>query len=156
MIHVHLVVDGPRDAATLPKMVSKILQTEFKTTAKHWADIRLHGRSGYVRKVRFATRQARDLSADGLVAVVHSDKDPKRIGELRKGRDEERIATPPFPTALGQAVPQGEAWLLDDPKAIREALNLVPHPRLFFGSSCFGVPRNSLDLQGSNLKIWRG
>jgi hypothetical protein len=37
-----------------------------------------------------------------------------------------------------------------------EAQGLVPHPRLFFGSSCFGVPRNSLDLQGSNLKIWRG
>jgi hypothetical protein len=39
-----------------------------------------------------------------------------------------------FPTALGEAVPHGEAWLLDDPAAIRAALDLgdevdIPHVR---------------------------
>ena len=35
-----------------------------------------------------------------------------------------RQSTPPFPTALGEAVPNGDAWLLDDPLAICDALQL--------------------------------
>jgi hypothetical protein len=37
------------------------------------------------------------------------------------------MAHPPFPTALGEAILHGEAWLLDDPHAIRQVLELEVH-----------------------------
>ena len=46
--------------------------------------------------------------------------------ELREARERDRMERPPFPTAFGEADPHGEAWLLDDPTAIRDALELDP------------------------------
>jgi hypothetical protein len=66
---------------------------------------------------------------------VDTDKDPRRrkLGELKKARKEDRASSPPFPLALGEANPHGEAWLLDDRSAVAEVLAMkaddVPNVR---------------------------
>ena len=90
-----------------------------------WVRLQKKG-SGYARKLRYATRQAKDGAADGLVATVDSDSlgRSRRLQELKNGRDQDRQTAPPFPTAVGEAIPHLEAWLIDDPVATREALQL--------------------------------
>lgn len=125
MTHLFFVGDGERDAATAPAIVRRLLNATFRSTCQRWA--RLHGAGrGYGRKLLYALRQARDRKADGLVATVDADKEKKgrRLRTLRNARESDRSRFPTFPTALGEAVPHGEAWLLDDPVAVREAMNL--------------------------------
>jgi len=43
---------------------------------------------------------------------------------MQEARAEDREIHPSLPTALGEAVPHGEAWLLDDPVAVRRTLRL--------------------------------
>ena len=118
------VGDGVRNAATVPPIVKRILNTEFSSLTRNWAH--LHGAGkGYQKKVRFAVLQALDAGAKGLIAVVDRDRAQRdRLKRLREARDDDRMQKPPFPTAFGEANPHGEAWLLDDPQAIREALRL--------------------------------
>jgi hypothetical protein len=125
MIPIFFVGDGRRDAATIPPIVSRILNADLRPMTRAWARLN-RGGGGYPKKVQFAARQARDAGAAGLIAVVDRDRDPKRekLRRLQAGRDTDRMKAPPFPTALGEADPHGEAWLLDDPQAIREALGL--------------------------------
>lgn len=127
MIRVYFIGDGERDAATVPHLVINILQIEIDPTTTHWP--RLHsGGAGYPKKLRFAMKQAIDAGADGLVAVVDRDKAEKRsrLGELQSGRQAWRAnpTMPPLPAALGEASPHGDVWLLADPVAIRQALDL--------------------------------
>jgi len=95
---------------------------------REWRLLRLNDKKikGFLGKVLFALQQAQDLKASALVAVVDRDKDQKghRLQNLRAGRDEHRSKYTPIPTALGEANPHGEAWLLDDEAAVREALRL--------------------------------
>ncbi len=119
------VGDGDRDRVAVPPLVEGILGCGVEADFEPWA--RLHqGGKGLVRRLGFAVRQARSRRHDALVAVVDADRSPprKKLKELRERRDEERQNHPPFPTALGEAVPHLEAWLLDDPVAVREALAL--------------------------------
>ena len=127
MIHLYFVGDGPRDGATLPRLVERILGAEVDGPFKEWRHVRLHGKSGYAGKMKFVIRAARDADANGLVAAVDADKDPqrRRLRDLIAGRDADRSSAPPFPAALGEAVPHADAWLLDDPAAIRQALQLA-------------------------------
>lgn len=124
MIRVHFVGDGPRDAATVPRLVETILNARINDSFKPWA--RLHTKSGYDRKLRYAIRQARVEDADALVATIDQDRDhsDQRLKKLRRGRKLDRQDAPPFPTAIGRAIPHAEAWLLDDPVAVREAPKL--------------------------------
>jgi len=133
MICLFFVGDGARDEATVPPLVRTILQIDFSTLFQPWA--RLHaaerrGRPGrrlrgYGRKLLYAIRAARVAQADGLVATVDRDKAPGgRLGRLREARAADRQQAPSLPTALGEAKPHAEAWLLDDPVAVREALEL--------------------------------
>ena len=125
MIRLLLVGDGERDAATVPHLVTTILGAKIAPETRMW--VRLHGAGkGYKKKLLFALRQARDLRADGLVATVDSDKEKKgrRLRTLRAGRASDREKHPPLPTALGEAVPHGEAWILDDAAAVRAALTV--------------------------------
>ena len=133
MISLFFVGDGARDEATVPHLVRTILQTDFSTLFQPWA--RLHaaerrGRPGrrlrgYGRKLLYAIRAARVAQADGLVATVDRDKAPAgRLRRLREARAADRQQAPSLPTALGEAKPHAEAWLLDDPVAVREALEL--------------------------------
>jgi hypothetical protein len=128
MIRIHFVGDGPRDAATIPELVKTILGAEIQLTGHkvtNWFHLR---DKGYEKKVLFALLQAQDLNASALVAVVDRDKDPKggRLQKLRQGRDQHGNKHRPIPAALGEANPHGEAWLLDDEAAVREALKLDP------------------------------
>lgn len=122
-MRLHFVVDGDRDGVTIPRLVEHILGREFQETTRSWA--RLHGVSGYRRKLQYALRQALDSEADGIAAIVDEDRTGKeRLKKLQKARNDERADKPPFPTALGVAIPFGEAWLLDDAEAVKAALQL--------------------------------
>ena len=118
-----LVGDGERDGATVPPLIEKVLGQEPEVELKPWS--RLHGAKGYAKKVLFAALQARDENADGLVAVVDRDREPKRkrLQQMVEGRDKAN-AKLAMPIALGEADPHGEAWLVDDAQAVREALDL--------------------------------
>lgn len=126
MIRLLFVGDGKRDAATVPPLVETILDTEIDPETRIWARLHASGRKGYDRKLVYALLQARDLGVPGVVATVDSDKEPKgkRLRSLQKGRISDREKRPPLPTALGEAVPHGEAWLFDDPAAVRTTLRL--------------------------------
>jgi len=125
---VLVVGDGPRDQTALPILVCRILDTETETRYDDWHRVRVYRQKGtiYARKVKYLTRRAR---ADGFVAlaiVVDMDKASPRdkLRALRHGREEDRQNNPPLPTALGEANPHFDVWLLDDAVAVREALQL--------------------------------
>ena len=125
MIHLLFVGDGERDAVTVPRFVEGILDDSVTEETRRWA--RLHGRgSGYGRKLEFAVRAARANKLEGLVATVDTDREKKgvHLRKMQEVREAERIQFPNLPMALGEAVPHGEAWLLDDPVAVRQALKL--------------------------------
>ncbi len=128
-MHLLFVGDGERDAATVPLLVEHIISASFESTCKRWTELRVHGKrkqKGYKRKTQYALALARASSADGLVATLDTDKEKKgqRLRQMRKARDADREKHPPMPTALGEATPHGEAWLLDDPAAVRTAMKL--------------------------------
>ncbi len=127
MIRLLFVGDGPRDAASVPRLVQTILATPFDGITREWA--RLHGEAGrgLPRKLRFAILLGRDKSAAGLVGTIDADKDPRRqrLRTLQDARQEERVRGTTMGIALGEASPHGEAWLLDDAVAVREALQLA-------------------------------
>ncbi len=127
-MHLLFVADGPRDEVTIPRLVERILNTSIESSFQPWKGVRLNQGSGYRRKLRFALAQARDQELDGVVATVDSDRvtPKKRLKELCLGRDEDRKnpSASPMPTAVGEAVPHLEAWLLDDPVSVRNALGL--------------------------------
>lgn len=120
------VADGPRDHATIPEIVRRILNSGVEVAFREWKQIPLTRGGGYKRRLQFVLLQARDQELDGVVATVDSDRDkPKhRLSTLRAAREQDRqsLRVSPIPVALGEAVPHLEAWLLDDPKAIRTVL----------------------------------
>lgn len=125
MIKIFFVGDGLRDMVILPPLVGNILSVEFEANGKHWAHLHGAGR-GYAKKLKFAVLQAKDDSAQALIATVDRDKAKakERLGELKKARAQLRASDLPYPTALGEARPHAEAWLLDDPVAVCRCLNV--------------------------------
>ncbi|UCE61500.1 MAG: hypothetical protein JSU63_07075 [Phycisphaerales bacterium] len=123
MMHLLFVGDGPRDAATVPILVKRILNATIEPVSCSWHSVRV---KGYKRKVLYMIRRVRDQGADGLVATLDADKERKgrRLREMCKGRDADREKYAPVRTALGEAAPHGEAWLLQDPVAVREGMEL--------------------------------
>src|SRR5258708_2144006 len=126
MIRLFFVGDGQRDAVTVPRLVEGILGVTINAETDNWQDLRLAG-GGYPRKFLYAMRRAKARGLAGIVATVDTDRarNKLRLRELRKAREEERSRLPAFPAAIGQADPHGEAWLLDDPVAVRAALDLA-------------------------------
>lgn len=125
-IRLLFVGDGPRDEAAVPELVRTLLGTQISAEFEPWARLNVRGK-GYERRLRYATRQARDRRVSGLVATVDRDLASRRqrLKELVDGRDAERqTPTPLVPTALGEANPHLEAWLLDDQVAVRRTLRL--------------------------------
>jgi hypothetical protein len=114
MIRIHFVADGPRDGVTVPHLVENILGVQIEPKTHNWRDIRLQSGKGYQRRLRFSILRAIDDDASGLVAVVDRDKSAPRVKlrELQAERESYRIERATFPTALGEAAPHGEAWLL--------------------------------------------
>ena len=143
------VGDGARDAATVPRLVERFLGVPVHEETRPWA--RLHRGRGYRAKLRFALKQAQVSQSDGLVATVDADKDrqDRRLRELKAAGDEHRSASPAFPTTLGRAIPHGEAWLLDDPSAVKNVLGLLSSteiPTVTTRGDCKSI------LEG----LWRG
>lgn len=125
MMRILFVGDGKRDAVMVPRLVERILGATVHETTKPWA--RLHGAGkGYSRKLTFAFRQTQSGKMQGLVATVDQDRETsgRRLKALEKAREDEREKGSTLPVALGEAVPHGEAWLLDDAVAVREGLVL--------------------------------
>lgn len=118
--------DGERDSVTIPHLVESLLSIKLDNpVTQTWRDARLHAK-GFQSKLRFAVRQAIDARMDGVVATVDRDKagNRERLKELRAGRQDDRNAAVHLPTAIGEADPHGEAWLLDDDFAVRKAFGL--------------------------------
>ena len=134
MIRLHIIGDGDRDGATVPWLVSNLLGVDIEGTFFPWNSppeskgrkLRMNTRGGYAKKIAFAIERARHDRAAGLVAVVDRDVEPTgdRLNSLRSGRESDRRGRAPIPTAIGEAVPHGEAWLLDDRVAVRDSLYL--------------------------------
>src|ERR1044071_1532259 len=125
---VLFVGEGASDEAVVPVLVDGILPGfRFGPDQERWA--RLHvGRGGMAGKVKYAVRQAMARGACALVATVDSDNErgKQRLKEMRHGRTQDRNQGIHFPTALGCAIPEIEAWLLDDSVATRRGLRLSP------------------------------
>jgi hypothetical protein len=128
MIRLLFVGDGERDAATNPHLVEVITGADVDPTTVPWPRLARAG-SGLDRKLLFALLMARDQDLQGLVATVDQDKSPgrDRLRSLERARVRDRETSPPLPTALGCADPHAEAWLLDDPVAVRTVLGLDPN-----------------------------
>lgn len=120
------VGDGEREAQTIPFLVEGILDSPVEAETRQWARLHSIAGRGYDRKMLFSLRQARNLSVCGLVATVDRDRDKphRRLDQLKKGLEADRESHTSIPTALGEAVPHGEAWLLDDSVAVRDVLGL--------------------------------
>ncbi len=130
MIRLLFVGDGPRDEAMTPVLVRRLLRDKARSHDdgfRAWARINAVGK-GYDRKLMFALRQARDGDYHGVVATIDRDasRGRERFKSLVAGRARDREMQPPLPTALGCADPHAEAWLLDDPVAVRDVLGLPP------------------------------
>lgn len=124
-----VVGDGPRDQSALPNLVCRILEANVDTEYNDWHDIRyLKGKGSiYARKLKYLTRRARADDFVALAIVVDTDKSQRKdkLRELREGREDDRQQNPPFPTAVGEANPHFDVWLLDDAVAVRDALGLA-------------------------------
>jgi hypothetical protein len=133
MPRIRVIGDGPHDQRVLPALLRRVLDRDFEAdVAEPW---RLHRKphgigkaalDGYGAKLYGALRWVAD-SCQGAAAVVDADDDRShsRLRQMARARDALRIEAPNFRVALGEAIPHGEAWLLDDEVAVRKALGLA-------------------------------
>ncbi len=124
--------DGLRDEAAVPRLVARILASDFEILFESWkSGIRLQsggkGLGGYGRKLLYLIRVARDRGVAGVVATADCDRDTPRekLRDLIAARSRDRDLGHATPVALGEANPHLEAWLLDDPVAVRTVLGLA-------------------------------
>ncbi|MBT3218228.1 MAG: hypothetical protein HN348_04000 [Proteobacteria bacterium] len=127
MTKVLLIVDGERDVWMLPAIVATHLGRPIKPKVLTWKspELRIRG-TGFGRKLKLAIRIAEDEENNGLIAFVDHDrsKRPRRV-ELNKARQESRDqGYGKGPIAIGEAIPHGEAWLLDAHTAVQTVLGL--------------------------------
>jgi hypothetical protein len=120
------VADGPRDAAMMPALLSNMAGKTVEVDFKPWKDIRV---GGYPRKVKWALRVALADSFHAVVLWADADAEgPERLRTLRDAVRADPTSTV-VPTVVGVPDPHAEAWLLDDPVAVRAVLQLQPeHP----------------------------
>lgn len=122
-MNIAFLGEGPRDRAVIPKIVEKLLGRGITPSFQDWP--RLNQGGGFQKKLLFALLVAQRKERDALVATLDADKTKKdRLAAMIEGRTLHREKHPPLPTALGCAEPHCEAWLLDDPVAVRSALGL--------------------------------
>lgn len=126
-MNLFIVADGPRDEATLPELVNRILPQDVHAEFSPWPRLHKVGTEpDYTRKLRYAIMQARKRLLHGVVAVVDRDSDRahERRRALRNARQEARHMGENLPCAIGVAVPHVDVWLLDDATAVCAALRL--------------------------------
>ena len=137
MAKLKIIGDGLRDKATLPPIVRSLLGCEFEAHGSPWqagmghlhkSQTMRRGKSlkGYGRKLYLELRSARANGLDGLVAVVDQDRDRSgsKLKSMADAREIDREERASLATALGEAIPHNEAWLLDDLVAVRIGLAL--------------------------------
>jgi hypothetical protein len=125
MIPIYVVGDGLRDEAMVPVLVERVVRLRVQARFRPWSSLRLAG-GGYDRKLKFAVREAVEEKIPMLVATVDTDKDNsgEKLRRLRQARSDDPQCGSLVQVALGEATPHGEAWLLDDEVAVRQALGL--------------------------------
>ena len=134
MPRIRVIGDGPHEQRVLPILLRRILAREVECeTRDAWQHIHqksitigTHRLAGYAYRLYAAIRLAESKGLHGVAAVVDADKDGPhaRFKQLTLARDAIRHESVLMPVAVGEAIPHGEAWLLDDPAAVREALGL--------------------------------
>ena len=148
-MRILVVGDGPRDQHALPNLVRAILKSDVEARYDDWHRVTyLRGKGSiYARKVKYLARRARVDGFSALAIVTDTDKSLARdkLRQLRAGRDEDRQTNPPFPTALGEANPHFDVWLLDDAVAVRNGLRL-PSETPIPNSAKSSDPKNDLNL----------
>lgn len=147
MMRLLFVGDGPRDCATVPHLVANILGEPVHPEFKAWKKIELIRGGGYQRKMLFAIAEARTLGLDGIIATVDCDKSNRRekLSSLRRAREQDRCKPlARINTAVGEAIPHLEAWLIDDVKAVRTVLGVDEFTELATESK--NDPKGSLNL----------
>ena len=140
MADVVIVGEGPNDDAVLRVFIQANTRRDSKFTFSKWKDIRLNRGHGFKRKLVFAIKTAIADDARAIVAVVDADKNAaNRKQQLSEGRETHRrdVAIANFPIAIGVAIPEIEAWLLDDIEALKLALGLAHNQKV---SSPTAVP----------------
>jgi hypothetical protein len=127
-VKVLFISDGPRDVAALPAIVCGVLRApaaaiEPSDHSRPWSKVKGHGK-GYCRRMQAMIALARANRIPARVCTVDCDNAArrKRLGDLHLARDNDRNRNSPLPAALGEARPHLEAWLIDDPDALRQAL----------------------------------
>jgi hypothetical protein len=147
-MHLYYLADGPREESTVPAIVGHVCPDAITSLFTSWSDITLAKSSGYQRKLDFAIRTVLTEGWDGVVATVDCDKDKrgKKLAVLNSARSAHRddTAVPQIRIALGEAVPHFEAWLIDDPKAVRAGLGLDPSTEVPNVRDC-AYPKTTID-----------
>jgi hypothetical protein len=146
MISIYLIGDGPRDQSTVPPLLETITGDSVQVRFTTWKELPLQHGSGYLRRLMLALAQARDFGDDAVVAVIDQDMQPQSQGlrAMREARSKDRQFFAPLPTAVGEAIPHGEAWLLDDPHGVRFALQLASSEPIPSLSRC-EYPKTEID-----------
>lgn len=119
------VGDGPRDEQMVPVLVERWIGPHERAF-EAWHSIPLHQGRGYGRKAKYVAIRASRDGADALVATVDQDGGAPRLPGLLTARDELRANGELLPIAVGEAIPHGEAWLVDDLEPLRSVLGLSP------------------------------
>lgn len=158
MIRLYISGDGELDAAMLPQLICAILRTsgvddpqfepilpEIPWTKTRLGLVRLQQGSGLARRLEFAAINARSSIADGLAVTLDGDKAQRRtrLQDVMKGRDaiRNRAGQSHIPIALGEARPHGEAWLLADQQAVKDALEFPPDEQLAVANEIVKDPK---------------
>jgi hypothetical protein len=129
-MQIYFIGDGERDEVVLPALARLACGDLEVAKFSPWKLIKLPSSKGggYQRKLEFAIRQARDAGWNGVVAAVDRDREPprERLKKLEDARDNDRrnVSRVQIPVGIGEANPHGEAWLLDDEKAVRDVLQI--------------------------------
>lgn len=158
MSKILFVGEGANDRDVVPIIVRRITGREFVPEFQSWREIRGHRNKGFVRKLGLAVFRARAKGSLGLITTLDSDKhQTNRLDALKTGREMCRrdYSTDPFPVAIGEAVPELEAWLIDDSNAVKQALELDPEARIPSPISCKDV-KKALEELISNSPLGLG
>lgn len=156
MRKLSILCDGPRDRRAVAKLVEGLIGHSFapidtRLPRLNTPQTRIEGGRGrgYARKITYAIRKARSEKLDGLIVALDADKDRhhERLKQAKRARDADRQKWPPFPAAIGESRPHFEAWLLDDQKALREALALPKDATIPAPAQC--VPKEEID------RLWK-
>lgn len=138
MKSVLFVGEGATEQQCLPALLAWAAPSATvgeKSAFKAWADIPARsGKGGPLgKKLQLALQLARHAGHDAVVASIDTDdrKRGERLTELDTARRPIDV-----PSAIGEATPHFEAWILGDSKAVRDALALPSESQIPAPTRC--------------------